>query len=366
MSLEILYQWHDQIAAHFPSLGHWQSLSLALYSLGMVLARHNAATRVAESLGMVGKPESVRRRLERLVAHAQVHRETLGQHWIEWLLRQAELPRPILLVDETKLGPHLRVMVVGLAYQSCCIPLAFRAYVRMPCPQVELITALLTQIALALPDGCQPLLQADRGLGTSPALIRAVEQLDWHYLFRVQNTTHLQTRSGHERPLHQLVQRGECWSGSGLVFKKAGWLPATVLVIWDWAYADPWCLVTNAPYISTYTYGVRYWQEAGFRDLKSDGWQWQSSRVWTPAHAEVLLLVMALAYTYTLTLGSLVLNDPALFCLVGRYGKRQHFSIFRLGLRLFDYLAARQQLPLPRLWVPCPLRPDPLHLGVGV
>jgi len=131
------------------------------------------------------------------------------------------------------------------------------------------------------------------------------------------------------------------------VFKKAGWLPATVLVVWQANYADPWCLVTNAPYIHTFTYGLRFWQEAGFRDLKSDGWQWQSSRVWLPEHAQVLLLVMALAYAYTLTLGTLVLSAPAVFRVVARPGKRQHFSVFRLGLRLFDYLAAHRSRAAP-------------------
>ena len=60
MSLQELYQWQAQIRAHFPEFGAWQSLNLALYSLGMILVRHNAATRAAEVLGLVGKPESIR------------------------------------------------------------------------------------------------------------------------------------------------------------------------------------------------------------------------------------------------------------------------------------------------------------------
>jgi hypothetical protein len=33
-----------------------------------------------------------------------------------------------------------------------------------------------------------------------------------------------------------------------------------------------------------------------FRDLKSDGFQWQRSRVWNPIHADWMLLILALAY----------------------------------------------------------------------
>jgi len=362
-----VYQWQAEIAAKLPHLGFWQSLNLALYSLGMVLARHNSATRVAEVLGIVGKPESVRRRLERFLDNPRLDWQVSCQAWARWVLSQTATSHPVLLVDETKLGKHLRVMVLGLAYQSCCIPLVFWAYIQMPLPQVELIETLLSWVAAVLPEGCQPLLQADRGIGTSPDLIQGVEHLGWHYLFRVQNQTCLRTRAGKSLPLKQLVQRGESWRGSGLVFQKAGWLPATVLVIWQAAYAEPWCLVTNAGYISDFTYGLRYWQEAGFRDLKSDGWQWQASRVWTPDHAHTLLLVMALAYAYTLTLGTLVLACPATFRAVARPGKRVHFSLFRLGLRLFSFLATRPTPPLlPSDLAQAEFLPEPFRLCVGV
>jgi len=348
-------------------LGFWQQLNIALYSVGMVMVRHNSASRVAEGLGMVGKPESLRRCFERLLDNPHVGWQPCCQAWAGWVLSRHGLPHPVLLVDETKLGQHLRVMVVGLAYQSYCIPLVFWAYVQMPCKQVALMTTLLQWIDVVLPDGCQPLLQADRGIGTSPRLIQAVERLGWCYLFRVQNDTRCCPRSGVSRPLHHLVKRGEHWRGQAVVFKNAGWVATTVLVIWERAYHEPWCLVTNAPYVSDFTYGLRYWQEASFRDLKSDGWQWQTSRVWTPDHAHTLLLVMSIAYTYALTLGALVFNVPEVFRAVARAGKRQHFSMFRLGLRLFDFVYARSHaiLLLPLLAQVITL-PEPVRLCVGV
>jgi hypothetical protein len=367
MSREQLYQWWALIWRIFPGLGHWQSLSLALYSLGMVIVRHNSASRVAECLGWAGKPESLRRRFERLVANERLNWQGNCQCWCQWVLRQFAYSTPVLLVDETKLGNHLRVMVVGLAYQSCCIPLVFWAYGRMPCQQVDLIMTLLGWIDAVLPAQCRPLLQADRGIGTSPELIRAVENLGWDYLFRVQNETRCRTRAGKERPLSQLAQRGGCWRGSALAFKKAGWLSTTVLVVWHPAYHQPWCLVTNAAHVRDYTYALRYWQEASFRDLKSDGWQWHTSRVWTPAHAHVLLLVMTVAYAYVLTLGQLVLTAPALFQAVARPGKRQHFSLFRLGLRLFAFLvSSRSQASSPPIFAHYPLFPPLLLRCVGV
>jgi hypothetical protein len=85
-------------------------------------------------------------------------------------------------------------------------------------------------------------------------------------------------------------------AGQGQVFKQAGWLDAGVWGVWGQAYTECWCLVTNCLWVSGWAYAIRYWQEAGFRDLKSDGWQWQGSRIWTPTHANHLVRVLIQDY----------------------------------------------------------------------
>lgn len=87
-----IYHVYEQARKYLSHLGHGQLLGLALYSVELLRVRHSAAQRVAEGLS-------------------------------EW----GEAP-VILLVDETKLGQHLSVMVVGVAWNGCCIPLAWRCY----------------------------------------------------------------------------------------------------------------------------------------------------------------------------------------------------------------------------------------------
>jgi hypothetical protein len=352
MSLEELYNWQAQIRDMIQTLGYWQSLGLAMYSLGMVLARQSAPSKVAEKLGRVGKPDSVQRRLERFVDNVRIAWQACCVAWSGWVLRRVSGVRLILLVDETKLGQHLSVMVVGLAYRSCCVPLAWWAYdpTAWPMGQVDLIATLLDWVAQAMPTGAIPLVQADRGIGTSPALVRVVERMGWHYLFRVQKSV-IVRQGGQERGLKHLVNApGQSWQGSGLLFKKDGWIAATVLVVWAVGYADFWCLITNDPTAQSAEYAVRYWQEAGFRDLKSDGWQWQTSRIWSPDHANRLLLVMALATAWTLTLGTFAFDEPTLKVHFTK-GHVTTYSLFRLGLRFVEGLLDRSA---PVDW---PIRP---------
>lgn len=339
MSLEEFYHWQGRVRQAFRFLGCWQILGLALYSYGVVLARQCAPSRVAEKLCFVGKADTVQRRLERFLDNERIDWQVCCRAWAKWVLSQYSGERIILLVDETKLANHLSVMVVGLAYRSCCIPLAFWCYLpkSWPMKQVDLIVTLLAWIAPSIPLGIIPLVQADRGIGTSPDLLRAIVQMGWYFEVRVQKNTRLRREAQDDCPLAALVSAaGQTWRGSGQVFKKAGWLDADVVVVWGTAYRECWCLVTNCPWVTGWDYAVRYWQEASFRDLKSDGWQWQASRIWTPDHANRLLLVMTLAYAWVLTLGTLVYVDADLASLVTKRSQPT-YSLFRLGLRLWEY-----------------------------
>lgn len=337
MNLEELYNWQAQIREMIGELGYWQSLTIALYSLGIVLARQSAPSKVAEKWGVMGKPDTVQRRLERFVANARIDWQRCCVAWSRWVLSRYSGVQVILLVDETKLGQHLSVMMVGLAYRSCCVPLVWWAYdpKAWPMGQVELIETLLSWVAPGLPMGVIPLVQADRGIGTSSDLVRVVERLGWHYLLRVQKSV-VMRQHGQERALKHLVNApGQEWCGRGQVFKKDGWLDTTVLVVWAVGYTDYWCLITNDPTAFSRQYAIRYWQEAGFRDLKSDGWQWQTSRIWLPDHANRLVLVMAFATAWMLTLGAFAFDDPDLNAYFTK-GRVQTYSLFRMGLRFFE------------------------------
>jgi hypothetical protein len=114
--------------------------------------------------------------------------------------------------------------------------------------QVDLICTLLSWVAPAIPPGIIPLVQADRGIGTSPGLLRGIVDMGWYFEVRVQKNTRLRREAEPDCPLAALVtQAGRTWQGSGKVFKKAGWLEGRVLVVWGEAYAECWCLVTNCP-----------------------------------------------------------------------------------------------------------------------
>lgn len=300
----------------------------------MVLAENCRISAVADALLSPERPSvgALEKRLSRWLHNERVSDELLSQAWVAWVVERYASSHWLVLVDETKLSDHLSVMMVSLAYQQRAIPLLWRCYAPTDYPvegQVALIRELLARLRLWLPSRIALTIQADRGIGTSPELIRELEDLGMMYLLRVQGQTRLRLANGHIHALNQMVKPGETWCGRADVFKKAGWLPLWVCLHWRVGETAPWCLVTNCRWRCPTDYALRAWQEQSFRDLKSFGFHWNTSHIWQPAHAQRLLFVLALAYTWVLS--QALLHTPAETLSPSRHSPRQ--SLFRRGLR---------------------------------
>lgn len=344
MNLTLLYQWIDLVSDQFHNLGKWQATGLALYSFGVVLAEHCQGSKVAEQLGTLGRIPSLERRLRRWLHNRHIDLDACFQAWNFWVWRSLDVPRAVLLVDETKLGDRIGVMMVSLAYQGRAIPLVWRCYRANSAPdypnqgQVLMVWGLLARVVSALPATSRPLVQMDRGLGHSSAMMKALRDLGVHFQVRVKHDATFTSRRGHSCRLRDLIKPGEQVTIRGQLFQYRKQMQVTVHLIWEAGHTQPWCLATNDRQVRGTTYALRVWQEESFRDLKSGGWQWQCSYVTSPDHAQRLILVLALAYAWMLTQGSFVLNgDPRLRQTVYA-GKRNKYSVFRSGLRFFKQM----------------------------
>jgi hypothetical protein len=168
--------------------------------------------------------------------------------------------------------------------------------------QVPLITT---------PTDCRVLVQADRGIGTRPDLLRAIHQQGWYDLVRVQGQVRLRLDGGRTVRFATLGPRPVWrWAGWAYAFKRAGGCRCGAVGQWRRPHQEPWLLVTNWPSALGAWYGLRRWEELALRDLKSLGWQGQRRRVWEPEQANRLWLGMALAYAGIRSVGTRVVRTP--------------------------------------------------------
>jgi len=356
MNLEILYQWRDEIASRIPSLNSWQLENVALFSQGVMYAESSQIERIARQVVCGEKVSSAARRLRRFVDNATLDRTTFFSEWSAWVSSALGQEQVFFCVDETKISPTLAAMVVGVAFEARCIPLAWRCYDPHQYPiegQVKVIEQLLQAIHAGLPPQYRVCVLADRGIGTSPDLCRAVNQLGWTYLFRVTCQSKIVTTDA-EYTIYQQVTPGQTWAASGLIFKKRGQIPAHARAVWTNGYDEPWALVTNDEQLTGYEYAHRNWQEQSFRDLKSCGWQWDASHIRLPEHMANLMLVLVLAYAWILGLGSLaVALDLAQSLQRHSDGQiRRHWSLFKEGLQFFTDWLVKIGVCLQLMFIP--------------
>jgi hypothetical protein len=167
-----------------------------------------------------------------------------------------------------------------------------------------MIIRLLKQVRAGLPAGVRVRVLADRGIGTSPLLMRGIAALGWTFLFRVTKQSKLILPHGEEVTFYdQVSQPGQHYCASGLVFKKRGRIPGHVRVLWRADAQERWALVTNDPRLSGWEYAQRMWIEQAFRDLKSHGWQVEQAHLSDPQRMARLWIILVVAYTWMLLLG---------------------------------------------------------------
>ena len=131
-----VYQWTEVVTSHMPHLSKPQAAVLALWSVGMVLARSCALTAVSLFLaeGLERTPNTVRQQLREWCYEAKAKRgkprqelavETSFAPLLAWILSWWEGNQLAIAVDATALGQRFVVLVVSVVYRGCAIPVAW-------------------------------------------------------------------------------------------------------------------------------------------------------------------------------------------------------------------------------------------------
>lgn len=302
------------------------------------------SSQIRKSAGCVpGQADSQRRRLQRFIQRP-VDMDAFFRHWTTSIVKTLQCKTIVLVVDETKLKAEFGIMVVGMVYEGRCIPLAWRIYranSRQHYPregQVQMILNLLKAVHADLPAHIRVRVLADRGIGTSPDLMRGIMALGWTFLFRVTKQSKMILPDGAEITFYdQVTSPGESYHASGVVFKKRGRIPGHVRVLWGKKAQDKWALVTNDVTLTGWEYAQRMWIEEAFRDLKSHGWQLEQAQFDCPARLERLWILLVVAYTWLLLWGGALAKASKTAalkrCSDGSYVRR--YSLFREGRHAF-------------------------------
>jgi hypothetical protein len=316
-----IMEWTAMIRAHLPALSKPQATVLALWSVGMILARSAALTAVAAFLAvwLRRQEQTVRQQLREWCYEADAKRGDQRQDFdpqayfvplLEWIISQWQGTQLALAMDATTLGTRFTVLAISVVYRGCAIPVAWTILAaNQPHAWRREWLRLLRTLRPAIPKDWTVIVLADRGLYAG-WLFRRIVRLGWHPFLRINaGGTFRPTGHRHFSPLATFVPHvGSHWRGTGTAFKSAPQpLPCTLLACWKEGYTAPWLILTDLPPEASDAgwYGLRAWIEQGFKVSKRAGWQWQRTRMTEPRRAARLWLAVAVATLWLLSVGGM-------------------------------------------------------------
>jgi hypothetical protein len=369
-----LYQWNKVVDKRFPHLSKPMAACLALWSLGMIVARSCSLTAIAWAWVPILKEKfnTVRERLRDLYREApakagtqrsELDLATCWAPWLAWVIEGWHGQQLALALDATTLGQKFTVLAISVLYRGCAVPVAWKI---LPATEPHAWEpewkALLQPFQKRVPADWQVIVLADRGLYAN-WLFAAIVALHWHPLLRINAQGKYRPAGWHRwRSLQRVVKKnGPRWQGRATVFKTASaQVECTLLAGWEAGYEDPWLVLTDLPpeAADVCWYGLRAWIEQGFKRIKRGGWQWQYTRMQDPARAERLWLALAVATWWLLSVGGEAEEDVPTETMEevphtqrGRRPRWRLISIFHRGwTQIMAALLDHEPLPLGEGW----------------
>ncbi len=316
-----LKDWKQIVSSRFPSLSLPQVNGLAFWSFGMVMTKSSSVTKVSNLIAKINSEQenTVRQKLKEWYKSGEAKTRPGNKRasievkscfswllkWVIELLPQTNQELPVAL-DATNIGQNFTVLSINVLYRRCAIPIAWKVVKGTSKGSWKPYwQELFHSLKNIVPQEYLVIVSADRGL-YADWLYQAIVELGWHPFLRINHQgQYCHSSSDSWQPLATVVtHHNRNWSGQVTCFKTNP-INCTLVARWDDGYADPWLVITDLDSTTADVswYGFRSWIECSYRDVKSDGFDWQKTRLRQPDRAERPKLAISVAMLWMVTLG---------------------------------------------------------------
>jgi hypothetical protein len=325
--------------------------TLAMMVTGVILGPHVQLYAMAMCVPLPIKLPSLVRRFSEFVADNRVEAQTLFAPFVYAMQATLNAEKVYLIIDCTKVGPHCRVLVIGLVYHGTVLPIIWQTLKgKKGHVKGEFQKSLLEKVHAYFTDYRQVIVLGDAEF-SNETVIGWLCRHGWGFVFRFQSNYLVQTEPDaawvsaqtaydSREPLVGQVYTWENVSFTGLHQRPH----LTMSIQWAKDEPEPLCLISNLPLqVQPHLlYDMRYWIETLFGNCKSRGFALGRCQMSTPAHIDRLLLAVAIATCITLGLGThlIVIGQTSQ---VDRADRRD-LSLFQLGWRWLYRLLALDRL----------------------
>lgn len=318
---EELKRLNAEITRHMSHMNKCLIQVLALYVLGMVIMQHCGQSRIATFLsGLIGCDfGTMKQRLRELTYESEQKRGTKRQELevktcfaplLAWVLSKfrGDHQQVVLALDATYLKDRFVILAVSVVVCGCAIPVAWHIQESEHKGEWNPIwKRLLQELQPAMPTAWTVFVLSDSGLYSKKLFSYLSRHLQWATFMRIGWSQGLFKRKGARvwLPIRDWLYKGMTpMSLEGHCF-KGNPIACTLVLQWDAQYDQPCVLVSNLAVhqVQHNIYGVRYWIECGFKDVKRGFFHWEQTKMTCPRRAERLWLVIAIALLWVTAVG---------------------------------------------------------------
>lgn len=294
----LLYETLLNLLQHAPWRDRRHLLTLAWMVMGLLSSGWIALSEWTPFVvGRALLAQSTERRLSRWLSNPRIDVLHLYAALLRPVLGECPDRRLWVVLDTTVLWNLFCVVQLCLVYRGRTIALAWKV-LRHPSASVAFrdYRGVLGFVARRL-RGYEVVLLADRGFLHGEWLRWVGRTVGGHLRVRCKRNVGLFRRTG--RGYGRLTLRlsaGEVRYDHG-VYVTGTRLPVHLAVGWEKGAKEPWIIVSDEPTDAEtlYEYGRRFTIEEGFLDDKSNGFQWESSKLRQAEVLQRLCFVMAVA-----------------------------------------------------------------------
>lgn len=307
---------------------------------GLYKSRSVHLSKVAEKIPGRACLPSLTRRMRRLLDNPAIRVREWYEPIAKSIIERMATGEIRLIVDGSKVGFGHQLLLVSIAYRSRSIPLAW-TWVKgsRGHSTVHKQKALLSYVHSLIPAENPVLLVGDAEFG-EVAVQKMLEKWHWRYVLRQKGRYLLRPQGqAHFQRLDSLVQKAgqSVWLQDCRLTAKYAY-PVNFLAYWKPGEKDPWLLATNleSPQATRKAYRRRMWIEESFGDMKSNGFDLESTHLRHFSRLSRLTLAVILLYVWLLAFGSQIIKS-GLRHLVDRHDRRD-LSLFRIGKNMVERL----------------------------
>jgi hypothetical protein len=321
--------------------------NLSWLLVGLYESRSVHLSKVADKIPGRACLPSVTRRMRRLLDNPAIRPRAWYEPVARGIIQRLADGEIRLIVDGSKVGFGHQLLLVAIAYRRRAIPLAW-TWVKgsRGHSTVHKQKALLSYVHSLIPAENDVLLVGDAEFG-QVGVLKLLQEWHWRYVLR-QKGRYLLRQKGrcHFQRLDSLVSKpGQMqWLEACQLTAKYAYT-VNVLAYWKPGEKDPWLLATNldCSKATRKAYRRRMWIEETFGDLKSNGFDLESTHLRHFLRLSRLTLVVVLLYVWLVAFGSQVIKSGRRY-LVDRRDRRD-YSIFRIGRNMAERLIKNGSKP---------------------